>query len=400
MAFTGKSPAKTIGLMASKPGSGGAGRSASITVSPMRASATRLILATIKPTSPAAKFVEHDRFGRERAEGFHFVDFVVRAQADLHARRDAALHHAHQHHGAAINVEPGIENQRAQRRVRRAFRRRHVLHDGFEHLVHAQAALRADRQRIVGGNREHIFDLFLHEFGLRGGQIDFVDHRNDREIMARGEKRVGDGLRLDALARVHDQQRALAGGKRARNFVGKIHVAGRVDQVQAVFVAVARGVMQANAFRFDGDAALALQVHRVEHLRAHFALGQRAGQLQQAVGQRGFAVVNVRDDAEIPDVLRIHLFPELLPILQLEPVLVLFEESAETVGGIEQANPLLVIERDREAAEPVDADAALFSDTELKGPSFSAADLLFESAMRASNSSLLSSGMFLLPESA
>ena len=38
---------------------------------------------------------------------------------------------------------------------------------------------------------------------------------------------------------------------------------------------------------FDGDAALALQVHRVEHLLHHFALGQRAGHLEQAVRQRG-----------------------------------------------------------------------------------------------------------------
>ena len=83
-------------------------------------------------------------------------------------------------------------------------------------------------------------------------------------------------------------------------------MAGRIDQIQAVFVAVARGVMQANAFGFDGDAALALEVHRIEHLRGHFALGERAGEFEQAVGQRGFAVVDVRDDAEIADELGIH----------------------------------------------------------------------------------------------
>jgi hypothetical protein len=33
---------------------------------------------------------------------------------------------------------------------------------------------------------------------------------------------------------------------------------------------------------------------------------ERAGQLQQAVGQRRFAVVDVRNDAEIADVLGIH----------------------------------------------------------------------------------------------
>ena len=66
------------------------------------------------------EFVEHDGLGRERAERFHFVDLVARAQANLHPRRDAALHHAHEDDRAAVDIEPGIENQRAQRRVRRA----------------------------------------------------------------------------------------------------------------------------------------------------------------------------------------------------------------------------------------------------------------------------------------
>jgi len=40
--------------------------------------------------------------------------------------------------------------------------------------------------------------------------------------------------------------------------------------------------------RLDRDAPLALEVHRVEHLRlGHLAGLQRAGQLEKAVGERG-----------------------------------------------------------------------------------------------------------------
>jgi len=53
--------------------------------------------------------------------------------------------------------------------------------------------------------------------------------------------------------------------------------------------------VQANAFRFDGDAALALEVHGVEDLLVHFALGERAGHFEQAIGERGLAVVDVGD---------------------------------------------------------------------------------------------------------
>jgi hypothetical protein len=73
--------------------------------------------------------------------------------------------------------------------------------------------------------------------------------------------------------------------------------------------------MQANTFCFDGDAALAFQVHGVENLLVHFALRQRAGHFEQTVGERGFAVVDVRDDAEIPYELRVH-FPRL-PIFSM-----------------------------------------------------------------------------------
>ena len=47
--------------------------------------------------------------------------------------------------------------------------------------------------------------------------------------------------------------------------------------------------------------ALALEVHRVEHLRAHVALGDGVRELEDAVGERRLAVVDVRDDREVAD---------------------------------------------------------------------------------------------------
>ena len=48
----------------------------------------------------------------------------------------------------------------------------------------------------------------------------------------------------------------------------------------------------------DGDAALALEVHRVEVLRPHVAGVDRAGELEDPVGEGGLAVVDVGDDRE------------------------------------------------------------------------------------------------------
>ena len=56
----------------------------------------------------------------------------------------------------------------------------------------------------------------------------------------------------------------------------------------------------------DRDAALTLKVHAVQHLRGHFTGLQRAGDLEEAVGQRRFAVVDVRDDGEVSNVRLCH----------------------------------------------------------------------------------------------
>ena len=113
---------------------------------------------------------------------------------------------------------------------------------------------------------------------------------------------VGQRLRLDALRRVDQQQRAFAGGERPRDLVREVDVPGRVDQVEHVLLAVVARVVQPDRMRLDGDAALALEVHRVEHLRLHLARLQRAGDLEKAVGQRRLAVIDVGDDREVADV--------------------------------------------------------------------------------------------------
>ena len=75
--------------------------------------------------------------------------------------------------------------------------------------------------------------------GLR--QVDLVHDRDDLEVVLDREVRVGERLRLDPLRRVDDEQRALARLQRARDLVGEVDVAGRVDQVQLVPLPARRG---------------------------------------------------------------------------------------------------------------------------------------------------------------
>ncbi|MNZ65138.1 hypothetical protein D3C78_833240 [compost metagenome] len=82
-------------------------------------------------------------------------------------------------------------------------------------------------------------------------------------------------------------------------------MAGGIDEVQLVGFAVLRVVVQGHAVRLDGDAALALEIHGVQHLGLHLAIGQAAADLDEAVGQGRLAMVDVGDDGEIADMTQV-----------------------------------------------------------------------------------------------
>ena len=68
--------------------------------------------------------------------------------------------------------------------------------------------------------------------GLGRGEVDLVERGDDREVVLEREVAVGEGLGLDALRGVDEQDRALAGGEAARHLVPEVDVAGGVDEVE------------------------------------------------------------------------------------------------------------------------------------------------------------------------
>src|SRR5207245_4343958 len=141
-----------------------------------------------------------------------------------------------------------------------------------------------------------------------GGEVDRVDHGDDRQVGVAREVEVRQGLGLDPLRGVDDEDRPLARRERARDLVGEVHVGGRVDQVEGVLVAVARAVEETDRVGLDRDASLALEIHRVQHLVDGLLGVHRARERQEAVGQRGLAVIDVGDDREVADASQRHRF--------------------------------------------------------------------------------------------
>jgi hypothetical protein len=239
-----------------------------------------------------------------RRKAAHLVRVMAAAgghHPDSGAFLQDAINHSHERHDADIVVEPGIDDQRLQRRCRIALRRRNAGDDRIQHILDPFAGLGAGQHRILRLDADDFLDLVLHAPRLGRRQVDLVDDRNYLEAGLDSGVTVRDALRLHALRCIHDQDSALAGRQRARYFIGKVYMPGRIDEIQLVIPTIPGAVSQRDRLRLDRDAALPLDVHRVEYLCRHFAIGEAAADLDEPVRERRLAVIDMSDDGKIAD---------------------------------------------------------------------------------------------------
>ena len=224
---------------------------------------------------------------------------AVGHESDDIAGLDRAVDDAHRDDGAAEGIVMGIKDQGLEFLVRIALGRRQVLDDGLKDLLDALAGFRRTVLDQAAVKAEILLDLQGDLFRFGGGEIDLVDHRDDLEIVFHGQIEIGQGLRLDPLGGVDEEQGAFAGGEGPRDFVAEIDMAGGVDEVEIIGLAISGLIWQADRLTLDGDAALAFDVHVVEQLVLELPVGNEIAVLDHAVGQGRFAMINMGDYAEI-----------------------------------------------------------------------------------------------------
>ena len=237
--------------------------------------------------------------GRENAD---IVDLVLaRGRHHLHAIAlgQATVTNAYQRDHAQVVVEPGIHDQRLQRRLGVAFRRRYPSDDGFQDVGNAFAGLGRTQQPLGGIDTDDVLDLLGHAIGIGRRQIDLVEHGQHFEILLDRGIGIGHALGFDTLGGIHHQQRPLAGKQRTRDFVGEIHVPRRIDEIEGIGFAVGGLVIERDRLGLDGNTTLAFEIHRIEHLFGHLTFGQPAACLDETIRQRRLAVVDMGDDGKI-----------------------------------------------------------------------------------------------------
>ena len=115
------------------------------------------------------------------------------------------------------------------------------------------------------------------------------------------------GLGHGALGRVDQQDDAVHHLEDTLDLAGEVGVARGIDDVDLDALVVYRSV-----FRQDGDAALALDVARVhDALLDHLVFAECARLLEHLVDQRGLAVVDVRDDRNVAQIVTNHVYSSI-----------------------------------------------------------------------------------------
>ena len=149
-----------------------------------------------------------------------------------------------------------------------------------------QPCLCRNPRRIFRLNADDILNLMYDTVRLCTRQIDFIDDRHDIQIVVQRQINIGQCLCLNALCRIHDENRTVAGRKAAGHLVIEVYMSWCIDQVECVFFPVICLINRADRLRFDRDATLSLQLHIVKHLLLHLPAGQKSCHLNDAVCQR------------------------------------------------------------------------------------------------------------------
>src|SRR6202021_74090 len=93
---------------------------------------------------------------REEADALDVVGGVGTHHPDALALFHHAIDDPDQHHHAEIDVVPTVDQQRFQRAIAVAFRRRQPVHDGFQYVIDAEAGLGRDHHGVGRIDADHV----------------------------------------------------------------------------------------------------------------------------------------------------------------------------------------------------------------------------------------------------
>ena len=145
---------------------------------------------------------------------------------------------------------------------------------------------------------EQIVDFVQHLRGPRVAPVDLVEAHEGRQPGFQGFLEHETGLRQRPFRGVHQQHDAVDHRQRTFDLAAEVGVPGRIHEIDLDPAKEQRRVLGQN-----GDPAFAFQRERVHHPLDHRRVGaERAALPEQRIDQRCLAVIDVRDDGDVPNV--------------------------------------------------------------------------------------------------
>ena len=176
----------------------------------------------------------------------------------------------------------------------------------FVQFAHGETILRAgvndwEIELLVGCLQfdEEIENLVQDLVRARVFSIDLVDDNNRLQFVLQRLAQNETRLRLRPIVRIDHQQHAVHHFHDPLDFAAEIGVTRCVNDVDPIAVPLESGVLRAN-----GDSFFALEIHRIHHALLNLLIGAKRSRLaQQLIDQRGLAVIDVRNDGDVTNLI-------------------------------------------------------------------------------------------------
>src|SRR5262245_40190632 len=125
-------------------------------------------------------------------------------QLHLHARFEFAVEYSDMCHDSLVGVEIGIEYESLGGWSPGRLWRGHSSDNCFEDLIDTDALFRTCWDGRISGDRQNVLQLLPGLRNIRMRQIDFVNDRDDREVLLHCQVNIGNGLSFYTLRGIDD----------------------------------------------------------------------------------------------------------------------------------------------------------------------------------------------------
>ncbi len=218
-------------------------------------------------------------------------------------------------------------HQHLRRGVRHIGRRRNVVDNRIENRTHRLAGnIQIGRgptltggsvndgkiQRLIIGVKLHQqIEYFINHIMRPGiGTIHLIDHHHRTQFILQSLIQHKPRLRHRPIERIHQQQHPIGHFQYPLHLAAKIGVAGRVNDVDFIFNALRRGIINSAIFAENRNAAFPLerigihnQVMMIAGKPVQLLVAKHARLVEQLIHQRGLAVIDMSDDGDVANVL-------------------------------------------------------------------------------------------------